>query len=99
MGNDNNYIYKLALLYRLRSRAGTVGLFPSAVAVDMYSNRIYVTNTVADTVSVIDGTSNRVVTTIPVGDAPRATAVNQYNHNVFVINIGESWRRPMESRS
>ncbi|WP_235550673.1 hypothetical protein [Paenibacillus sp. Soil750] len=40
------------------------------------TNRIYVTNTTNNNVSVINGITNTVVATIPVGSNPRSVAVN-----------------------
>jgi len=52
-----------------------VGAGPSSVAVNARTNRIYVTNG-NDYVSVIDGATNAVVTTLAVGDVA-GVAVNE----------------------
>ena len=53
-----------------------MGNIPNGVAVNPTTNRIYVTNTADDTVSVIDGTTNTVIVTVNVGDNPVAVVVN-----------------------
>ncbi|MGA2373256.1 MAG: hypothetical protein ACLPPV_09480 [Candidatus Korobacteraceae bacterium] len=72
----------------------TVGVFPSSVAVNSTTNRIYVANKCGSdpscqsngTVSVIDGTSNSVIDTITAGLYSRAVAVNQVTNRVYVSN-------------
>jgi YVTN family beta-propeller protein len=75
-----------------------VGLFPEGVAVNPVTDRIYVTNgstrvgvgscgnSVPYTVSVIDGVSNSVTTTILVGICPFGVAVNPSTNLVYVVN-------------
>ncbi|MFD1275997.1 YncE family protein [Streptomyces kaempferi] len=48
--------------------------------------RAYVTNSNADTVSVIKTATNTVVATIPVGDAPREVAVSPDGTRAYVTN-------------
>ncbi len=60
------------------------------MAVNPRTNRIYVTNSNDGTVSVIDGTTNSVVATIPVGTTPQAVAVNPSTNNIFVANAGDN---------
>lgn len=61
-----------------------VGAEPHGVAVAPDGGHVYVTNISLNTVSVIDTTTNTVVTTIPVGAGPRAVAVTA--RNVYVAN-------------
>ena len=49
-----------------------VGTYPKFLAVNQATNRVYVSNFVSNNVSVIDGDSNSVVATIPVGQLPQA---------------------------
>ena len=53
-----------------------MGATPRSVAVNMNTNRIYTANQDSDTVSVIDGDTNAVVATVPVGSYPWGVAVN-----------------------
>lgn len=52
-----------------------VGNGPIVSAIDTSKNLIYVTNVSDDTVSVIDGTTNTVIATVPVGDRPIGAGV------------------------
>ena len=45
-----------------------MGLQPAAVVFDSDSGNIYVANQYSKTVSVIDGSTNNVIDTIPVGE-------------------------------
>jgi len=57
------------------------------VAVDAGSNRVYVTATYpvnTPRVAVIDGDSNTVIATVPVGGSPRGVAVNPTTSRVYV---------------
>ncbi len=49
-----------------------VGFIPRGVAVTLDGTRVYVANSVADTVSVINGCTNMAIDTISVGDQPIA---------------------------
>ena len=50
------------------------------------TDRIYVANRHDGTVSVIDGASNTVIATIPVGERPFAIVVNPTTDRVYVAN-------------
>ena len=64
----------------------TVGDNPIGIAVNPNNNLVYVTNSYSDTVSVIDGKTNEVLTndTVTVGDNPIGIAVNPNNNLVYV---------------
>lgn len=62
------------------------GSMPDAVAVDISSNTIYVTNYAANTVSVFDGASLTPLANVPVGERPQAVAIDEQRHLVFVAN-------------
>ena len=49
--------------------------------------RLYVTDIQSDTVTVLDGTTNRIITTIPVGVYPALAAFDPENGNVYVANV------------
>jgi YVTN family beta-propeller protein len=60
---------------------------PEGVAVDPFTNRIYVTNfKPAGVVWMIDGRTNTVGATIPVGSSPFGLAVNPLTRRVYVAN-------------
>lgn len=63
-----------------------VGSSPQDAAVNAVTNRIYVTNTNSNTVSVIDGATNAVTAAVPVGTWPRGVAVNATTNRVYVTN-------------
>jgi YVTN family beta-propeller protein len=75
-----------------------VGLWPDGVAVNPNTNRVYVINRFYElnkpwesygSVSVIDGASNTVVATMPVGNDPADVAVNP---NTNLIYVADSYR-------
>lgn len=63
-----------------------VGSSPQGVGVNPSTNRVYVANGLADSVSVIDGATELVVATIGVGDQPVGVAVNPTTQRIYVAN-------------
>ena len=64
---------------------------PAVAAVNPVTNRIYVANNTANTVSVIDGASNSVIATLETGGgAPCAIGVNPATNRVYVANYASS---------
>lgn len=59
---------------------------PVGVAVNPSTERIYVANASADSVSVIDGVTGTIITTTSVGALPLAIAVNPNTERVYVAN-------------
>ena len=66
--------------------AGFAG--PTGLDVNAATNRVYVANNGAGTVSVVDGTTNSIVGTTAVGVGPRDVAVNAATNRVYVSNGG-----------
>lgn len=66
----------------------SVGTEPVGVAVDATTNRIYVANSGSNSITVIEGNTNSVVTTItdPNAVAPVAVAVNPATNTIYVAN-------------
>jgi YVTN family beta-propeller protein len=64
-----------------------VGNHPTYLAVDETTNRIYVSNQTDDTVSVIDGATNKVLGTVRVGHYPNGVAVNSTTNTIYVANL------------
>jgi YVTN family beta-propeller protein len=65
----------------------TVGTSPLGVGIDTSTNRVYVANYGANSVTVIDGNTNTVVgTPIAVGTGPDGIGVNPNTHLVYVAN-------------
>src|SRR5437660_1384885 len=72
-----------------------VGVNPDGIAVDNATNKIYVSNygnngTFPSTVSVINGTNNRLSATILVGVNPAGLGVNSVNNRIYVANYNSS---------
>jgi YVTN family beta-propeller protein len=63
------------------------GCHSGELAVNPVTNRIYVTNQDTNSVTVIDGATDTVVTTISVGDQPRGVEVNPVTNLIYVTNI------------
>ena len=64
-----------------------VGDFPTGVAANPSTNRIYAANESDDTVSVIDGVTNSVVATIGVGNGPLGVTTNPATNLTYVSNF------------
>ena len=73
----------------------TVGSFPDPPVVNSITNKIYAANSCGNdpscstyngTVSVIDGASNTVTVTVPVGASPYAAVVNSATNKIYVAN-------------
>lgn len=64
----------------------SVGKAPIAVAVNPKTNLVYVANSGSDTVSIIDGTTDRVFKELPVREFPRAIAINLVTNKIYVAN-------------
>jgi YVTN family beta-propeller protein len=62
-----------------------VGSYPSSIAVNPITNRIYVANVYDNTVTVIDGATNST-TTVPTGTAPVSVAANPVTNKIYVVN-------------
>jgi len=50
------------------------------------TNRAYVTNSGADSVSVIDGATDTLSATVHVGSYPQALAINTVTNKIYVAN-------------
>jgi YVTN family beta-propeller protein len=57
------------------------------MAVNAVTGQVYVANLVGNNVSVIDGATDAVVATVPVGTMPFAVAVNAVTGQVYVANL------------
>ena len=83
----------LVLPFSVAASASTatvsVGANPLGVAVNATTNTIYVANGVG-TVSVIDGSNNRVTATFSVGTNPYGVAVNATTNTIYVVNFSDN---------
>jgi len=75
------------------------GGYPSAIAVNPTTNKIYVNS--GNSISVIDGTTNKVTDTISsyIYDQPSAIAVNPITNTIYVANILRIQSDPERSTS
>ncbi len=78
----------------LNGNAGTcpnsMRLFPYGAAFDFADGDIYVTNDGASNVSVVSGSTNKVVTTIPVGSNPIGAAFDSTNGDIYVTTYNRT---------
>ncbi|MGB6429427.1 MAG: Ig-like domain repeat protein [Candidatus Acidiferrales bacterium] len=63
------------------------GAAPYAVAVNPVTNKIYVANQNAGSVTVIDGATNNIVS-VSTGSSPDAIAVDPVTNQIYVANLG-----------
>jgi YVTN family beta-propeller protein len=63
-----------------------VGRQPNALSIDPATNRIYVVNAGAGNVSVIDGSADRVIATVPTDTRPYAIGIDAPLHRAYVTN-------------
>src|SRR4051812_24478740 len=63
-----------------------VGITPSDIVYDQDNNYIYVTNLNSNSVSVIDGSNDKVISTILVDEKPNSLIYDKYNKLIYVIN-------------
>src|SRR2546426_8703619 len=61
--------------------------------------RVFVTNEKSDDVTVIDATTRKVVTTIPVGKRPRGVAVSPDGRRVYVTNSNSDRLSVIDTKS
>jgi YVTN family beta-propeller protein len=66
-----------------------VGAAPTGVGFDPATNRAYVANSMANTVSVINVLTNAVIATIPVGAQPSGVGVHSSVGKVYVANFSD----------
>src|SRR3989304_8156878 len=77
--------------YQAYGLAIPVGVGPVYVAIDETTNTLYVINQGSNDVTVIDGDTNSVITTIPVGTSPSgAEFVGGSVNRLYVLNQGSS---------
>jgi YVTN family beta-propeller protein len=63
-----------------------LGDWPRGLALDAQKDRLYVTNTRSNTISVVDTRNNVVRETIPVGEKPSDVVIDQGKERIYVIN-------------
>lgn len=63
-----------------------VGREPTGIDVNLTTNRIYVANSLSNSVSVINGVTNALITTIPVDEKPVRIGVNSNTNRIYVAH-------------
>src|SRR5260370_15179660 len=61
--------------------------------------RVYVTNQLDDTVSVINGRTNQVTATVPAGNAPEGVAVAPDDRRVYIADNGSGTVSVLDTRT
>ena len=64
-----------------------MGKRPQSVTVDAEHNLVYIANTLANTVTVIDGDSNKAIATLAAGIAPYALAIDPGAGRLHIANL------------
>lgn len=71
-------------------RLGRTTTNSSSVAVNLRTHRVYATGgNDSNVVTVLDGSSNQILATIPVGSRPQGIAVDEATDRVYVPNLGD----------
>ena len=89
---DEGQEYLVALEEDARTARGAVAIDPDPgqATVNLQTGRVYVTSTWADTLTVIDGESNQLVSVVGVGRQPNAVVVDPDANLVYVANTGSN---------
>lgn len=69
--------------------SGTIGLAVAA-AVDQHKSRVFVTDSLGNKVSVIDGSTGRLLRMIPVGNSPDQLAIDEQTGRAFIVNYQDN---------
>ena len=65
-----------------------VGSYPVGIGINSVTNKLYVANQFSNTVTVLDGNTNNIESTIQVDNFPYDLEVNPYNNRIYVTNRG-----------
>jgi YVTN family beta-propeller protein len=67
-----------------------VGSYPVGIGINSVTNKLYVANQFSNTVTVLDGNTNNIESTIQVDNFPYDLEVNPYNNRIYVTNRGSN---------
>ena len=67
-----------------------VGSYPVGIGINPVTNKLYVANQFSNSVTVIDGNTNNIESTIQVDNFPYDLEVNSYNNRIYVTNRGSN---------
>lgn len=79
--------------------SGINSLSSIGMTADATANRVYITDTPRNQLVIIDGATNSIVTTVPVGNRPQGVAVNASTQRVYVTNINDDTVSVVDSTS
>ncbi len=65
-----------------------VGSYPVGIKMNPITNKIYVANQYSNTISVIDGSNDQIISTIKVESFPYDLDINPFNNRIYVTNRG-----------
>jgi YVTN family beta-propeller protein len=77
-------------IYPIEPEGLPLGQTPSYLSSNPNTNRIYVSNSGNNSVSVIDGLINKVIKNIPVATAPSSLSVNPETNLIYVVGRNDS---------
>ena len=63
---------------------------PNFIAINELTGQVFVSDFNGDRVFVIDGATNSIIATIPVGDGPTGMTVNELSNRVYVANANDN---------
>jgi YVTN family beta-propeller protein len=66
------------------------GASPTSIAINLCLNKLYVTNSGSDDVSIINATTNKMITNLNTGITPVALAINPVTNKAYVANYGDN---------
>jgi YVTN family beta-propeller protein len=87
---DNNNSYTNNTNNNLINSGIRVDSYPVGIAVNPIINKVYVANEFSNTVSIIDGSTDKIQAAIKVGSFPYGIDVNPLNNRVYVANRGSN---------
>jgi YVTN family beta-propeller protein len=67
-----------------------VGDLPTSIAVNPVTDRVYVSSFFSQNLSIVDGTTNTVTATVPLGFAPRDVTVDTLANHVYVAGVNQA---------
>src|ERR671910_3635610 len=67
-----------------------VGSYPVGIGINSVTNKLYVANQFSNTVTVLDGNTNNIESTIQVDNFPYDLEVNPYNNRIYVTSLGKN---------
>jgi YVTN family beta-propeller protein len=86
------YSFKIASGQASQPPIGGAGIvvntFPVGISLNPVTNRIYVTNEFSNTLSVINGNTDRVEHTTSLGSNPYDVDIDPYSNKIYVANLG-----------